>query len=469
MKSKLSYLIPIGFVLIAATFKTTAWEPDLPAILYNYANIALPQHFNNQAIQNLDNTPADNPITDSGATLGRVLFYDKELSLNRTIACASCHLQEFGFTDSAQFSLGFESGLTGRNSMGLSNARFYPNGQFFWDERALTLEHQVLMPIQDEVEMGMSLDSLELRLQSIEYYPQLFQDAFASPLVTRERISDALAQFVRSMVSYQSPYDAGRAMVAPGPAPDSFPNFSALENLGMQIFRDPARGACITCHATDMFVQVDARNNGLELVSVDSGLYAVTAQLNDVGKFKAPSLRNIGLGAPYMHDGRFQTLEEVVEHYNNGVQAHPNLAPQLRQGGPGGPPNAAPRVLNLTEMEKDALVAFMHTLTDTIFTTDPRWSDPFVFVNNTGLAERLVPIEANVYPNPTESKLLIETQLTGFNPLNVQILDINGRILQQYESMPAQTEIGLGELPHGTYLLRLVSLEGQSIQKIWKQ
>ncbi|MEM6342738.1 MAG: cytochrome c peroxidase [Bacteroidota bacterium] len=469
MKLYLSYLIPLGFILIAATFKTTGWVPDLPASMYNYANITLPQHLNNQPIQNLDNTPAENPITDAGATLGRVLFYDREVSYNRSIACGSCHLQELAFTDSAQFSVGFESGLTGRNSMGLSNARFYPNGAFFWDERAISLEHQVLLPIQDEVEMGMSLDTLELRLQSVSYYPQLFEDAFGSPMVTRERISEALAQFVRSMVSYQSPYDVGRAMVPPGPAPDSFPNFSALENLGMQIFRDPARGACGTCHATDMFVQVDARNNGLELVSVDSGLYAVTGQLNDVGKFKAPSLRNIALGGPFMHDGRFQTLEEVVEHYNSGVQAHPNLAPQLRQGGPGGPPNGPPRLLNLSDTEKEALVAFMHTLTDTFFTTDVRWSDPFIFVNNTGLAERLPQLAANVYPNPTTDRLMIETGLDGFNPLSIQVVDIKGRILQQYESMPAQVEIDLTGLPDGMYLLHLISLEGQSMQKIWKQ
>ncbi|MEL6591871.1 MAG: cytochrome c peroxidase [Bacteroidota bacterium] len=339
MRILLLFLLPAFLLVTAATLRTAGWEPDLPANLYNYANIALPMHFNVPPVQDLDNTPGDNPITDEGATLGRVLFYDRELSYNRTLACASCHLQEFGFTDSAQFSVGFEGGLTGRNSMGLSNARFYPNGHFFWDERALTLEHQTLLPIQDEVEMGMSLDTLEIRLQSISYYPDLFTAAFGTPVVTRDRISEALSQFVRSMVSYSSPYDQGRALTGPGPAADSFPNFSPLENLGMQIFRDPGRGACAGCHGGDMFVQVDARNNGLEVVSVDSGLYHVTGLATDIGKFKAPSLRNIGLGGPFMHDGRFQTLEEVIEHYDNGVQAHPNLAPQLRQGGPGGPPN----------------------------------------------------------------------------------------------------------------------------------
>ncbi len=347
---------------------------SLPTSNFNYTNPDLPMHFTNENTTELDNTPTVNRITNDGATLGRVLFYDKKMSANNSIACASCHLQEKGFTDPDQFSTGFEGGLTGRNSMGLSNARYYENGAFFWDERAATLEDQVLMPIQDHVEMGMTLEELVPKLQAEDYYHILFERAFGDSIVTSERISLALSQFVRSIVSYQSKYDRGLEM-ARGNAQNGLPNFSALENLGMQLFNGPN---CGVCHTTPLQIGIGAQNNGLDAQTTDEGLGAVTGDPRDDGKFKSPSLRNIGVTGPYMHDGRFATLAEVVEHYNSGVQAHPNLDPRLRAGGPGGPMNNQPRRLNLTEEEKQALVAFLETLTDEVLLTDEKFSDPFI-------------------------------------------------------------------------------------------
>ncbi len=344
---------------------------NLPATHYNYSNPDLPAHFLQGQTAGIDNTPGNNPVTDEGATLGRVLFYDVKLSANNSVSCASCHVQEDGFSDPDQFSTGFQGGLTGRNSMGLSNARYYDNGRFFWDERAATLEDQVLGPIQDQVEMGMDLDELVVKLQAEEYYGVLFEDAFGDSEVTSDRISLALSQFVRSMVSYESPYDVGLAAVG-GDEDDDFPNFTALENRGKDLFFS-GRTQCSNCHETHTFSGDQARNNGLDANLTDLGVGAVTGRNQDNGEFKTGSLRNIALTAPYMHDGRFATLRQVVEFYNTGIQDSPELDNRLR--GPGG--NGVRR-MNLSPQEIDALVAFMEALTDENFIRDEKFSNPFI-------------------------------------------------------------------------------------------
>jgi cytochrome c peroxidase len=343
----------------------------LPATPFNYTAPVLPPRFLVQPILGQDNMPSTNVTTDAGATLGRVLFYDKRLSTNQTIACASCHQREHGFADPRRFSTGFNGGATARNTMGLSNARWYLRRHFFWDERANTLEDQVLMPIQNRVEMGMTLDALTARLGAEPYYTNLFTLAFGTPGITADRISGALAQFVRSIVSTRSKYDQG--------VPVGFTNFTAQENLGRQIFFGQVGNAtCAVCHGTDNFVPgPNINNNGLEFPYVDSGVGGITGRAQDQGLFKVPSLRNIELTAPYMHDGRFATLDEVVEFYNSGVVANPNLSPPLRIPTPPGAPPGPPLRLNLTTAQKAALVAFLKTLTDTSVTTDPKFSDPF--------------------------------------------------------------------------------------------
>ncbi len=334
----------------------------------NYADPELPAFFNLGPNTEQDNTPNNNPVTDWGATLGRVLFYDSNLSANNTISCASCHLQEAGFSDPEVFSEGFDGGLTGRNSMGLSNSRFYENGLFFWDERAESLEEQVLMPIQDEVEMGLTLTELVIKVEEQPYYPILFERVYGNEEVTSDRIALALSQFVRSIVSYQSKYDEGRVQV--NRPDDDFPNFSELENLGKRLFFS-RETECSSCHTSDMFVGDEARNNGLDEILTDLGLGEVAGRNQDNGKFKTGSLRNIELTAPYMHDGRFETLEDVVEHYNSGVQDSPTLDNRLQR-------NGRPVRMNLSDQEKAALVAFMKTLTDYELIEDEKFSNPFI-------------------------------------------------------------------------------------------
>jgi cytochrome c peroxidase len=333
---------------------------NLPSTLFNYANVDLPNSFLANGTAQEDNTPNNNRTTDNGATLGRVLFYDKQLSANNTVSCASCHNQTDGFSDSNRLSIGFQGGFTGRNSIGLANAKYYDNGRFFWDERATTLEEQVLLPIQDAVEMGLTLDELETKLQDDAYYQVLFRRTFGDETVSRERISLALAQFIRSMVSYESKYDAGLAQTNNRNA--NFPNYTASENMGKNLFFSN-RTRCSDCHDTNAFVGDEARNNGLDAILTDTGL------IN--GKFKTSSLRNVALTAPFMHDGRFSTLAEVVEFYNSGVQNSVNLDNILRV-------RNGVRRLNLSNNEKQAIVDFLITLTDDNFIKDEKFSDPFL-------------------------------------------------------------------------------------------
>ena len=346
---------------------------NLPGTPFNYANPSIPAYLTTPPIQGQINTPPDNQITDLGATLGRVLFYDKTLSKNKTISCASCHKQENAFSDFTVLSKGFNGGSTGRNSMSLIDAKYYPNGRFFWDQRAATLEQQVLMPIQDLVEMGITLDTLVKRVQDQPYYALLFTRAFGNSTINPNTISKALSQFVRSIVSYQSKYDQGRQTLptVPAPPPNAvFPNFSAQENRGKEIFLSPI-GGCAPCHGSETFTAPEAKNNGLDVTVTDRGFGTITNNAADNGLFKVTSLRNIELTAPYMHDGRFTTLEQVVEHYNSGVKNHPNLSQQLKL------PNGQPRLLNITAADKTALVAFLKTLTDRNVTTDVKYSNPF--------------------------------------------------------------------------------------------
>jgi cytochrome c peroxidase len=344
---------------------TTANALLLPELPFNYGAPVLPLSFLVQPILAQDNMPATNVTTDAGATLGRTLFYDKRLSTNQTISCASCHQQAHGFSDPRRFSVGFDGSTGTRNGMSLSNARWYQRRHFFWDERANTLEDQVLMPIQNPIEMGMTIEALTNRLAAEPFYTNLFAVAFGSPGIDTNRISRALAQFVRSIISVESKYDTGVS--------NGFANFTPQESLGRQIFLGQVGNAtCAACHGTDNFVPGPAlNNNGLEFPYVDRGVGAITGNPPDNGKFKVPSLRNIELTAPYMHDGRFSTLEEVVDFYSSGVVDNPNLSPPLRN------PNGTVRRLNLTTVQKAALVAFLKTLTDPNLATDPKFSDPF--------------------------------------------------------------------------------------------
>jgi cytochrome c peroxidase len=337
----------------------------LPDKAYQYADIELPAHFKTPAARRFDNTPRDNPVTDAGATLGRVLFYDTRLSANNTMACGSCHFQKNAFAAPQRFPKGFEGKSVDRNALSLVELRYYPRGRFFWDERARSLEEQILMPIQSKTEMGNDLTRLTEVLGKDEHYPVLFRNAFGDDKVTSERMGRAVAQFLRALVSFQSKYDEGRAKARS--VRDDFDNFTAQENRGKSLFlRD-----CASCHLPGgqdaHFLMNRPLNNGLDrdTRNTDGGVGDVTLNAADLGLFKSPSLRNVEFTAPYMHDGRFDSLEKVIDHYSKDVKPHPNVDGRLR------------RPLNINEAEKGALVAFLKTLSDQKFITDPKFSDPF--------------------------------------------------------------------------------------------
>jgi cytochrome c peroxidase len=370
------HLLPLLVLLLAAcetpTQEVTITDPDISQVLSidltnlpNYTP-AYPAHYS-PGVLNTDNTPAGNPVTDIGATLGRVLFYDKQLSVNGTVSCASCHSQAAGFSDTRVKSVGFEGGLTDVHSMRLTNTRFYTASTMFWDKRAANLEAQTTQPIQNGVEMGFDaahggMGAVVERLNDIAYYPPLFNAVFGDPAITEQRIQRALAQFVRSMVSVNSAFDTGIALTGGNPNVD-FPNFTAQQNAGKRLFLLPPNAggvSCARCHQPPTFaLAANSLTNGLDTMQTTV--------------FKSPSLKSVALDGAFMHDGRFTTLDQVVRHYSTGVMGGPNLDNRLRV--PGG---MQPLRLNLSQTQIDALVAFMHTLTDETLRTDAKFSDPFI-------------------------------------------------------------------------------------------
>ncbi len=277
--------------------------------------------------------------------------------------------------------------------MGIANAGFYAAERFFWDHRAATLEEQVLMPFQDPVEMGMTLQEVVDKVATQDYYKPLFENAFQSEEVSSDKISKALAQFVRAMYSFNTKYDRGIEVMRN--IFEDFPNFTAQENLGKDVFSGKATpeviASCVTCHmpnatplhfASDIpeganqviFSGAETDNIGLDDTTegMDNGEGEFFENPSLYGHFKTPSIRNIELTAPYMHDGRFAILEEVVEHYSTGVKDHPNLSAHMKNG------FGEPRHLDLSEEESAALVAFMKTLTDYDLVYDSKFSNPFV-------------------------------------------------------------------------------------------
>ncbi|NRB46420.1 MAG: c-type cytochrome [Saprospiraceae bacterium] len=320
-------------------------------------------------------------VSSAKATLGAVLFYDTKLSANNTVSCASCHKQSLAFSDDVALSKGFNGELTKRNSLALGSAPNFEvsyNGSsvsaqtaaFFWDERAHSIQEQSILTLQDDIEMGMDLNELKSRLESIPYYNILFTKAYGSGAVSTDRVTDALQQFINGFISGTSRFDEGLNRSTGDPF-SNFAEFTAQENLGKMLFNTN----CSSCHGADFTSVVETvANNGLEMEYVDQGIGARTHLDFDNGKFKVPFLRNIALTGPYMHDGRFATLEEVIDHYSEGVQAHENLDVRLRKDFQH---DGGPLKMNFSEDEKAALVAFLHTLTDYEFIQDERFADPF--------------------------------------------------------------------------------------------
>ena len=326
-----------------------------------YLNVELPPHMSNSGF-----SIAGGEINNATALLGRVLFYDRKLSKNNAVSCASCHEQANGFADDRAFSKGFDNVDTKRNSLALGNVRFYYHDRgFMWDERAASVEDQTRKTVTDHIEMGMEdWEDVVSKVRNVDYYEVLFRRAFGDEKVSEARIQSALSMFVRSLVSKGSKWD--EAMIADNKTSllegTTLSTFTDAENQGMQLYMS----SCKSCHGNVIFLGRSKANNGLEMNYEDKGVGALTSNSSDNGVFKVPFIRNIAMTAPYMHDGRFETLEEVIEHYSSGIQPHQNLAFDLPAGG-----------FNFTETQKANLLAFFETLNDYEMANEPKYSDPF--------------------------------------------------------------------------------------------
>lgn len=299
--------------------------------------------------------PNDNPTSDLGIALGRRLFYDPILSRDSSMSCGSCHQQKFNFSDGGK-SLSFGvDGLAGnRNTPSLPNAGWLSHS--FWDGRAATLEDQAFKPVTNPIEMDLTWQEAEKRLNRHADYPTWFEQAFGTSQIDSTLIVQAIAQFERTFISNQSKYDLFLA--------DKI-ELSDDEEAGFALFFSE-KAECFHCHGTIQMTDQDFRNIGLESEYSDFGLAGVTGQPTDIGKFKTPSLRNVEFSAPYMHDGRFATLDEVLKFYSDSIQFHINIDPLMRVGG-----------FDLTEEEQSQLIAFLMTLSDTAFINNPAFSNPW--------------------------------------------------------------------------------------------
>jgi len=310
--------------------------------------------------------PADNPMTLDGIRLGRKLFYDPILSIDSTISCSSCHQQLASFNDHFAFSPGV-AGNSSRSSMSLINVGFHYHG-LFWDGRAANLEQQALEPVENIIEMGETWDNVEMKLKRHEEYPAEFRKAFGielASMITRDLATKAIAQFERTLIS------GGNTRYDRFARGEIFLDENEFSGYLMFFNVDPVLpdAQCGHCHNAPLFGTDDFFNNGLqESVDfegfMDKGYGLVTGKASDNGKFKAPTLRNLVFTAPYMHDGRFNTIEEVVEHYTSGGKPSPNKSPFLNN-------------LHLTETQKSDLISFILTLTDSSVLTNQAFQSPF--------------------------------------------------------------------------------------------
>jgi len=448
-------ILGLAFIIISSTV-------DLDN-LFNYDNQQVPNYITK------DNTPNTNQIDNKTATLGRVLFYDKNLSDNNTVSCASCHQQAFAFSDPLVTSVGLNGENTGRHSMRLINSRFSNEGSFFWDERAASLEDQVTQPIQDHVEMGFSgtngnpdFDDLVLKLSAIDYYQTLFEFAYGSSSIDENKIQRALAQFVRSIQSFDSKFDDGLIQVPNPNAP--FPNYTTQENLGKQLFLAPPQNGgagCAACHAPPEFdIDPNTLNNGI------IGVAGSTTEI-DVTNTRSPSLRDVvnpdgSLNGPLMHDGSLTSLLDVINHYNfiPNNPTNTNLDNRLN------PPGSGPLNLNLTNNEKDALVAFLKTLTGTDVYINEIWSTPFDIDGNLTIVgsqlssnNEVFAKAITIYPNPVEIQLTI---LLEYGNYQVSIYNIRGQLVHE-QSIVGNNQMNLQSLVKGIYVLKIKDVESKKI------
>ncbi|MGB1039818.1 MAG: cytochrome c peroxidase [Flavobacteriales bacterium] len=297
--------------------------------------------------------PADNPMTVEGVALGKKLFFDPQLSADNTLACAGCHFPQYSFDDTSRFSVGIDGIAGDRNAMPIFNHAWNQNGKFFWDGRAKGLEDQAFGPVVNPIEMHDTWPNVVSKLQADGAYPPMFRNAFGTTTIDSVLVSKALAQYERTLISGNSKFDKYSMRLI---------NLTPSELSGYNLFMNESGADCFHCHGditNPLWTDNLFHNNGLDATFTDNGLGDITGNPADNGKFKTPSLRNLAFTAPYMHDGRFKTLDEVINHYSDSLTNSPTVSPLLKHVAAGG--------VQLTPQEKADLKAFLLTLTDSSF------------------------------------------------------------------------------------------------------
>jgi cytochrome c peroxidase len=317
-------------------------------------NLEIPILFEEKLIAPI--IPANNPLTEEGVALGKKLFFDSILSGDGSQSCASCHNPKKAFTDQQQFSDGIQGKFGKRNAMPLFNLAWNFDERFAWDGKEFGLEEQALEPVSNPIEMHANWKKVADRLQQNKAYPNLFFKAFGTSKIDSILVTKAIAQFERTLISGNSKFDQFLREET---------TLTPEEQNGFDVFMDEAKGDCFHCHGSDnnpLWTDNKFHNNGLDATFQDIGLAEVTGNPNDNGKFKSPSIRNLAFTAPYMHDGRFTTLEEVIDHYSEGLKKSATIDPLMKNVNKGG--------VQLSTRDKTDLKAFLITLSDNDFNSN---------------------------------------------------------------------------------------------------
>ena len=351
------------FLILLSTcfFLSCSGSDDRMNYVPTPVNLEIPPLFNSLLLP--PSVPTDNPQTIEGTALGRKLFYEPLLSNDGTQACANCHLAEKSFSDPNRFSTGITGEMGTRNAMPIVNLAWNFQNRFLWDGGAYSLEDQVDDPIENPIEMNNTWPNVVATLQATSEYPDLFEQAFGTTTITREFVAKAIAQFERTLISGNSRFD--QYLLGDNNA------ITAQEINGFNVFMDENRGDCFHCHGNEfnpLWTNNAFHNNGLDASFEDLGLGGVTGDPLDYGKFKSPTLRNLAYTAPYMHDGRFATLDEVINHYSEGLVYSNTIDPLMKNIAEGG--------AQLTDSDKADLKAFLLSLSEPGFTTNPAFLNP---------------------------------------------------------------------------------------------
>lgn len=353
-----------GIILLLTALLMHACKKEIKVYVQTPYELDIPSHFPVMII------PDDNPMTKEGVELGRRLFYEVRLSGDNTISCASCHAPQNAFSDSRQFSKGITGQDGTRNSMALINLGWQQF--FFWDGRAKTLEDQILEPVPNPIEMHLQWKDAVTRIKDDPTYQQSFLKAFGAKEIDSTQVAKAIAQFLRTMISGSSKFDVMYKYennIPFGPGDQAiYQTVTPEEWAGYDLFKSLNGADCFHCHNGPLMQVQKFSNNGLDAVFTDLGRGGITGNPADMGKFKVPTLRNIAFSAPYMHDGRFATLDDVIEHYSSGIQQSTTIDPLIEFAFQGG--------VQLDDFERDILKQFLMTMTDYEFINNPQFQDP---------------------------------------------------------------------------------------------